>query len=219
MKPKILLAANLNRQFYIDAVNACGGEAHAEHCPEISLEYDGLVLCGGNDIYPSYYGEEIDGSVNIDEARDAAEIKLARAFIEAKKPILGICRGSQLLNVVFGGSLYQDLQGADRHKSYDRENYRVHEITAREGSILYNLYDEKFLVNSAHHQAVKKLGAGLIVTASADGVVEAFEHESLPVFGVQFHPEKMCLSERHSDTVDGIKIFEYFISLIGERND
>ncbi len=212
MKPKILLSANKNKEYYIDAVRSAGADAFCEYCPEVSLEYDGLILCGGNDIEPRHYGEESNGAINIDETRDAAEIELARAYIAAGKPILGICRGCQLLNILFGGSLYQDLENSDDHKPLDdRGNYRVHDITAKAGSTLYNIYGESFSVNSAHHQAVKRLGEGLIATAYADGVTEGFEHENLPVIGVQFHPEKMCCTERREDTVDGLKIFEYFI--------
>ncbi len=219
MIPKILLAANRNKEFYIDAVNSCGAEAHAVYCPEASTDYDGLILCGGNDIDPKYYGEEINGAINIDEARDTAEVELARAFIAAGKPILGICRGSQLLNILFGGSLYQNLENAEEHKPLDdKGNYRVHEVKVEFGSILFDLYGEKFSVNSAHHQAVKKLGEGLVATAFSDGIVEAFEHKNMPIMGVQFHPEKMCCSERRSDTVDGIEIFKYFINSIVKDN-
>ncbi len=215
MKPKILLSANRNKEYYIDAVTCAGGEAHAVYCPSVTAEYDGLIICGGNDIAPKYYGEEMNGAVNIDEARDTAEFELARAFIDAGKPVLGICRGSQLLNILFGGSLYQNLENAEEHKPLDdKGNYRVHEVKAVAGSVLSELWGESFSVNSAHHQAVKKLGDGLTATAFSGDVVEGFEHESLPVIGVQFHPEKMCCSERRADTVDGIKIFEHFIKLI-----
>ena len=86
IKPKILLSANLKKEDYIDAVNSCGGIAVAEYCPEASADgYDGLILCGGNDINPAYYNEEINGAVNIDNERDEAEFSLLKAFIDAKK--------------------------------------------------------------------------------------------------------------------------------------
>lgn len=212
MKPKILLSANNNKQYYIDAVNLSGGEATCEYLPRVDLSFDGLILCGGNDIDPKYYGEEFGGSVNIDASRDEAEFELAKAFIEAGKPVLGICRGSQLLNVYFGGSLIQHLPNADIHTNKS-DYYITHEVSAEKGSVLEKLYGENFRINSSHHQAVKKLGAGLVATAFYGEVVEGFEHKSLPVFAVQFHPERMCYSQQREDTVDGAPIFEYFINL------
>lgn len=102
VSPRVLLSANTNKEFYIDAVEKCGGIAVAQYCPEFSSEYDGLLLCGGNDINPKYYNEDINGSVNIDDLRDAAEFELFRKFVEAKKPIFGVCRGCQLINVALG---------------------------------------------------------------------------------------------------------------------
>ncbi|MBQ8868202.1 MAG: gamma-glutamyl-gamma-aminobutyrate hydrolase family protein [Oscillospiraceae bacterium] len=212
MKPKILLSANNNKQYYIDAVNSAGGQAVCEYLPEVDLSFDGLILCGGNDIDPKYFGEEINGSVNIDAPRDEAEFKLAKAFIESGKPVMGICRGSQLLNVYFGGSLIQHLPNADIHTNKS-DHYITHAVAAEKGSILEKLYGENFCINSSHHQAVDKLGAGLRATAFYENVVEAFEHTSLPVFAVQFHPERMCCSERRPDTANGAPIFEYFINL------
>ena len=199
-------------QYYIDAVNLSGGEATCEYLPRVDLSFDGLILCGGNDIDPKYYGEDDNGSVNIDKPRDEAEFELAKAFIEAGKPVLGICRGCQLLNVYFGGSLVGHLPNADIHTN-NSDYYITHEASAQKDSILNRLYGENICINSSHHQAVKKLGAGLVATAFYGEVVEGFEHKSLPVFAVQFHPERMCYSQQREDTVDGAPIFEYFINL------
>ena len=212
MKPKILLSANKNMQYYTDAVNLSGGEATCEYLPKVDLSFDGLVLCGGNDIDPKYYGETDNGSVSIDALRDEAEFELAKAFIEAGKPVMGICRGAQLLNVYFGGSLIGHLSNANLHTSGSGIDL-THSVNAEKGSILQSLYGESFCANSSHHQAVKKLGAGLVATAFCDGVIEAFEHVKLPVFAVQFHPERMCYSMRREDTVDGAPIFKRFINL------
>lgn len=210
-KPKILLSPKPGAEMdYIAAVELVGGIATAKYCPEFSDEYDGLVLCGGNDINPALYGEDIAGSVDIDYKRDEAEIKLAKAFIDAEKPVLGICRGYQLLNVLFGGSLIQHLENTDSHRSETKPD-RVHNITLKEDSILKKLYrNDEILVNSVHHQAVARLGENLKVTAMCDNVIEAFQHEFLPVLGVQFHPERICGAK---DTVDGSEIFKYFIEL------
>lgn len=214
MKAKILLSGNKKLQYYVDAVNGVGGIATAKYLPEVDTDYDGLILCGGNDINPDYYGEKIDGTVNIDSERDAAEFALLKAFVEAGKPVLGICRGCQLLNIYFGGTLYQNINNAVEHSSFSDFDL-IHNVKAERGSIAEQLYGAEFTVNSFHHQAVNKLGKGLKITMmSADNtVIEGFEHETLPIFAVQWHPERMCFSKRREDTVDGKEIFKYFIQM------
>ena len=214
---KILLSGNTNLQYYIDAVNGVGAVADAKYLPDIGTNYDGLILCGGNDIHPKYYSEQIDGAVNIDNDRDTLEFALLKAYIDAGKPVLGICRGYQLINIFFGGSLYQNLPESHLHTN-GTDFYCTHTVTADEDSILGKLYGTAFSVNSAHHQAVKVLGSGLHATARwADKYIEAYEHVSLPIFGVQWHPERMCFSQKRTDTVDGTKIFEYFIKMCEKR--
>jgi len=212
MKPKILLSVNTKKEFYIDAVNYCGGIAVPKYCPEVSTEYDGLILCGGNDINPSYYGEEINGAVNIDDKRDFSEFKLVTAFMDANKPILGICRGCQLLNVAFGGTLHQDIENSKEHSSFSDYDL-IHPVTAIKNSFISELYGDSFFVNSFHHQAINELGKDLEVTMTASNgkTIEGVRHKILPVFGVQWHPERMSFSQRRNDTVDGKIIFEYFI--------
>ncbi len=212
-KMKILLSRGSSAENYINALEGVGAEGVAKYLPEPDTNYDGLILCGGGDIDPKYYGEYIDGSKGIDAERDVAEFALLKAYVEAGKPVLGICRGCQLINVYFGGSLYQHLPQASLHVSVNGAD-SVHSITAKEGSILNNLYGESFSVNSSHHQAVKDLGKGLRATAYWNGeYVEAHEHETLPIFSVQFHPERMSFEKARNDTVNGAKIFEYFISV------
>jgi len=209
---KILLSANSNKEYYIDAVNRSGAIAVAQYCPEPTVDYDGLILCGGNDISPEMYGETINGAVDIDKNRDKAEYELLKLFIEAKKPVMGVCRGHQFINIALGGSLYQDIPEAALHKRKG-DIYSVHSVVAQKDSICGRLYGESFYVNSAHHQAIKTLADGLKTTLLAGDIIEGFEHVNLPIFGVQFHPERMCFSQKRSDTVDGSKIFEYFINL------
>ena len=214
ISPRILLSANNNKEFYIDAIEKCGGIAVAKYAPEFSKEYDGLLLCGGNDINPKYYNEDINGSANIDDVRDEAEFELFRKFVEAKKPIFGICRGCQLINVALGGSLYQDISNADQHR-FSIDHYLVHNIRAEEGSFLSTMYGIEFSVNSHHHQAIKDLGEGVEIVATAfDGItVEAIKHRELSIYALQWHPEKMCFGEKRDDAVDGARIFEFFIDL------
>lgn len=215
MKPKILLAVpSVGKENYVNAVIGCGGEAVAQYCPEVSLDYDGLILCGGVDVHPSRYGEEICGARNMDEARDESEFALLKAFVEAKKPVFGICRGCQLLNVAFGGTLHQDLHNANMHTNSSKPDI-AHEVTAKEGTILHTLYGKHFVTNSVHHQAVKKLGDGFEIMAVAfdNETVEGIYHTSLPIFAVQFHPERMCFDNKREDTVDGSPIIQYFVDM------
>lgn len=219
MRPRILLSLNARREFYIDAVNRSGGIAVSKYCPTDMNECDGLILCGGNDISPRLYDEEITETVNIDYGRDDHELKLIEMFINANKPILGICRGCQIINAYFGGSLYQHIDTAFAHQSFG-SNDITHKVRAKEGSILSELYGEEFTVNSAHHQAVKNLGRDLEVVATAlDGndTIEAIRHKTLPIFAVQFHPERMCFSARRGDTVDGATLFRKFIEVCMEN--
>lgn len=208
-KVKILLFGKGNVQSYINAIEGVGAEAVAEYPPKYDASYDGLILCGGADINPKYYNEEINGSVGIDSEMDEAEFAIMDAFVKAGKPVLGICRGNQFINVFFGGSLYQHIPEADLHTGS-----KAHIVTAEEGSMLKELYGASFSVNSTHHQAVKKLGNGLRATAYWEGkYIEATEHTSLPIISVQWHPEAMCFERRREDTVDGAKIFESFVNM------
>ncbi|MBR5539146.1 MAG: gamma-glutamyl-gamma-aminobutyrate hydrolase family protein [Clostridia bacterium] len=196
-------------QSYISAIEGVGAEAIVEYPPRYDASYDGLVLCGGADIHPKWYNEEINGSVGIDTDMDEAEFALMDAFVKTCKPVLGICRGHQFVNVFFGGSLYQHIPEAELHTGS-----KAHLVTSEPNSILRELYGTSFSVNSTHHQAVKKLGDGLRATASWGGkYIEATEHTSLPVISVQWHPEGMCFDRKRDDTVDGAKIFEYFVNM------
>lgn len=177
--------------------------------------FAGLVLPGGGDIEPALYGEENRGSDGIDRAVDDAQLALADAFIRAGKPVIGICKGLQILNVYFGGGLIQHLAVADAHRR--EEGDAVHGCVSLPGTVSERLYGRRYAVNSAHHQALGRLGSGLRVTSAAeDGTVESVAHDTLPVFGVQWHPERMCFAKARTDTVDGAEVFRYFRSLLRE---
>ena len=210
---KLLLSGRRNLQYYVDAVNGAGAEADAKYLPDIDTSYDGLILCGGNDIDPSNYNEPVDGAVEIDRDRDQVEFALLKAYIDAGKPVMGICRGFQLINIFFGGSLYQDLPESCLHTN-QTDFYITHPVTAIENSIVGKIYGTSFPVNSSHHQAVKTLGDGLYATVFwEDKYIEAFEHKSLPIFGVQWHPERTCFGQKRDDTVDGAELFKKFITM------
>jgi putative glutamine amidotransferase len=155
---------------------------------------DGIMISGGDfDIDPSFYGQKITSNkVQTIPERTDFEMQLIDQFLSTNKPILGICGGCQLLNVYFGGSLIQDIQSSIEHEQPNPRNETSHEITFPKGSPLEIFTDnKKTLINSAHHQAVDKLGKNLTVTGMApDGIVEGFEHEShYYCVGAQWHPE------------------------------
>lgn len=212
-KMRILVAGKNNQTNYVNAVNGVGAEAVPLDLPEPDTNYDGLILCGGGDVDPAYYGEEMNGSVNPDRARDEAEFAVLKAFVEAGKPVLGICRGHQLINIFFGGTLHQHLPESELHVSR-KDFVNTHPVTAEADSVLGRLYGTSFTVNSSHHQNVKVLADSLRPTAYWDGrYIEAFEHTSLPILGVQWHPERLCFEHKRPDTIDGAAFFQYFIRL------
>ena len=188
---------------YIQALKQAGVTPVLSDQIEDENLYDGLLLPGGGDISPLFYNKKNHGSQNICITEDIIQILLFHRFLEQKKPILGICKGMQLINVALGGNLIQDLPTKKLH-AYDNAD-RYHITKALPGSQLYSLYGNDCITNSAHHQAINKLGDHLRITQYAhDGVAEAIEHESLPIIGVQWHPERM--------QPDGDKLFSYLFS-------
>ncbi len=178
---------------------------------------DGILIPGGVDLNPALYKKENTDSRNINDELDAIDLQVLNEALSLKKPVLGICRGLQILNVFFGGTLTQNVQHCEIHQSYNEGTCdRVHDTEAVEGLFVRNIYGKKNVpVNSAHHQAVEILGEDLLPAQfSMDGIIEAFVHKTLPIIAVQWHPERMCLSHSRNDTVDGLKIFEYFRSLL-----
>ena len=182
---------------------------------------DGVFLPGGADIDPvSYGGEKHALCDRTDPERDRVELLLARWALAEEKPVLGVCRGMQLINVAAGGSLYQDLAeqmpGSIKHDyfPYSAENYArdhlAHTVAVQPNSRVARLFGEGAVeVNSMHHQGVRDLGDGLRATAvSPDGLIEAIEHDgSGYVFAVQWHPEALTDNDAHSR-----EMFEDFIS-------
>lgn len=172
---------------YRAAVEAAGGRAvfsgalgAAEHCT-------GLLLPGGGDLEPWRYGQPNIASRGLEPERDEMELRLLECFSAAGKPVLGICRGLQAINVFFGGTLVQDLPGHSAVEGADR----LHGVRTA-ASFLSRICGEEAMVNSAHHQAADRLGSGLeAVQWAMDGVVEALEHRTMPVWGVQWHPERL----------------------------
>jgi gamma-glutamyl-gamma-aminobutyrate hydrolase PuuD len=179
---------------------------------------NGLVLQGGADVSPATYGETpLAPEWAGDRLRDVYEMELVHEFVEAGKPVLGICRGAQLINVAFGGTLYQDIRSqlaeAQVHVTDAYEKHR-HDIRFEPGSGLARLYRglEKPVVTSIHHQSIKALGRGLRVEAwsEPDGVVEAIRGSGRSyVFAVQWHPEFHYPAD--GATLDSAPILEEFL--------
>ncbi len=166
---------------------------------DLLSEMDGFILQGGSDIAPETYNEKPVGQWKGDPYRDAYELKILDYAIQNSKPVFAICRGFQLMNVYFGGSLYQDIDtqlvNKGLHRSAEKYDTIKHSIKFEKGKLLDEIYSNIMqpYVNSVHHQAVKDLGKDLEIYAySDDGIIEAFGYINEPagkVFGVQWHPE------------------------------
>ena len=157
-----------------------------------ALECAGLLLPGGGDMDPKFYGQaRIPACGEPNLLRDAAEPLLLRAFLAADKPVLGICRGIQVMNAVLGGDLYQDIKPFE-HLPHNDHWAKVHTVTVRRGTLLSRILgQDTVLVNSQHHQAVDRVAPGFTLAAlSEDGIVEAIEKpDARFCLGVQWHPE------------------------------
>lgn len=176
-----------------------------EAVPDIIGRIDGLLLSGGDDIHPRYYGEEPGENVGLSpDLRTDFEFALLKEAIAKGKPVLGICLGVQAMDVFFGGTLHQDVPG---HKGKGEDIH--HEVSVADGSLLKNILGAGTVrVNSFHHQTIKDVGKGLVASAvSPDGIVEAVEYPGGPfVLGVQWHPERM------QGDASAERLFKAFIS-------
>lgn len=199
---------------YVEAVRAAGGlpvliplGLETDEVRALLGRVDGLLLPGGGDVGPAHYGgDDRDPTIrDIDDLRDRAELLLIEHALEQAKPLLAICRGLQIFNVALGGSLWEDVHhhmpGAMAHDQYRRHgrDFLAHDVTVTPGSLLARalaLTEDRTLVNSLHHQGIRRLAPGLRpVAAAPDGLVEAVEAADHPfALGVQWHPENLIAS-------------------------
>ncbi|HEX3841382.1 MAG TPA: gamma-glutamyl-gamma-aminobutyrate hydrolase family protein [Acidimicrobiales bacterium] len=194
---------------YIDALWAVGAQpvivpagegGDGDRILDLVADCAALIVSGGNDIDPSFYGEQPGGGEqDPDPERDTIELEVVRQTTAAGRPVLGICRGIQVLAVADGGTLIGDLPSAgfNGHWDEEREHEPVHDITADPGTLAARVLAGATVVNSIHHQAVASTGASLRATAwSPDGVIEAVEGPG--VLGIQWHPERLVAGDpRH----------------------
>jgi putative glutamine amidotransferase len=204
--PVIAIAPCSKQHDYEEAVRRAGGEVRilnyeTDRPADVVGQVGGILLPGGDDVQPSLYGAEPHPQFEAaEQGRDSYELELARRAADADVPLFAICRGIQVLNVARGGTLVQDipseLPDAIPHEVRDTPFTIAHDIWVSEGTMLHDLLRERIdgdacPVNSRHHQAVQKVGDGLVVSATApDGVIEAVEDPSKRFcVGVQWHPE------------------------------
>ena len=219
--PKFLIAGLPEKtRNYEEALKGAGVDIEigfmAENASEGNIpassirQFNALLLPGGADIDPALFHQPPKGAKNIDRTVDLRQLQTLDAFVKAGKPVLGICKGMQIINIYFGGTLIQHIRTADIHQSDQGD--LIHQTWTAKNSFLHEVYGSRFITNSAHHQAVGRLGRGLhIIQETTDHVPEALIHDSLPIIAVQWHPERMCMTHSRSDTVDGMKLFDAFI--------
>jgi len=196
----------LKRSYY-EAVEKSGGVAvFFPNTSRLTLVADllnsvnGLLISGGNDVHPEFYGEKKKaGNLSVTPERDLFEIEVVKEAKDRNMPVLAICRGMQLVNVAFGGSLYQDSRMEPSFADHTLEGSTIykkrHPVVIREHSRLFRVIGKtKMMVNTSHHQMVKRVAPGFVVTAKSekDGVIEGIEPETdHPILCVQWHPELM----------------------------
>ena len=225
MRPTIGITFSKNAKIspdnnYIKTVKEFDGKPMILAPGQSKSKIDGLILTGGGDIHPKFYNDTWHPTLkNVDEDRDAFEILLCFATLTAQIPILGICRGIQIMAVTTGGTLYQDITSdyptiispQSKVKGVDSE----HHITITQDSQLNKILGRRITkVNSAHHQAVKTPGDEFEITAATiEGIIETIEHTGDQfALGVQYHPERMTQFPVHRH-----KLFEAFIQAASEK--
>lgn len=234
MKPIIGITSNIDstahtlQNTYIQAVIAGGGIPFViptgleSDIQQITTLLDGLVISGGGDLNPYLFNEEpLPQLGNVTPERDSIELELVKHMLTLDKPILGICRGHQVLNVAFGGTIFQDINSQSaspvlQHDQNAKREYQSHAVHIEEGTLLESIAaSNKIMVNSFHHQALKDVPSPLIISGkSSDGIIEAIESPDHHfVVGVQWHPEALM---QNVDQVS-MRLFKTYMKACVER--
>lgn len=216
---KILIAGTVqNTQNYASILRHLNAFPIISLSPESIYSFDGLVLPGGGDLCPTFFSQPFIDTRNSDPLLDRAQFHLLYQFYHARKPILGICKGMQMMNVFFGGDLKQHLDSENLHQWNGHDQW--HPTIAQKGTFLEKIYGSSFEVNSAHHQCISTPGQGFnIIQYALDGTPEGLMHERLPIFAVQWHPERMCLRHKKYGAPDGTAIFYVFLNSTSVLSD
>lgn len=193
---------------YKIAVEKAGGKAVISENVYAAKDCDALILAGGGDVSPCFYGAIEKNCKSVSLIRDVTEQYLLALFERRAAPVLGVCRGLQLINVYFGGTLAQSITNAKMHKCESGDAYhRIYDLSG----FMAKLYERSPTVNSCHRQRIDMLAKGVLCRAkSRDGVIEAIEVKGSRIIGVQFHPERPFFGDDES----GIKIYDYFLSVL-----
>ena len=180
------------------------------HITSLSLsrlkDCQGLLLPGGGDITPAFFGQKNNGSHNIDTELDIIQLQILEWAVHYHKPVLGICKGMQIINVFFGGTIIQHMNHHEMHAYHNGD--RFHNSTIVPHTYLHSLYGDTLYTNSAHHQCLDRMGKDILPAqyATFTHTPEAIYHKSLPIYGVQWHPERF--------SPVGDKLLTYFYSLL-----
>jgi len=209
---------------YVEAIRLAGGlpvllplTGDIELLKSMIARFDGILLSGGSDVDAKYWGEpNYTYGGEISPLRDEMEIFTAQEAIASDKPILGICRGCQVMNIALGGTIYQDIYAEQKDKQIYKHSqdapkwYPIHEVYIEKDTKVFKVHKENVIrVNSFHHQAVKDVAPGFIVSSRCgDGIIESIEHTSCKfAVGVQWHPEMMWEKD-----MTHLKLFVKFVS-------
>lgn len=234
IKKKILIAGLPSQcTHYENALSYCGFDCTISLSPHIDTSsYDALLLPGGGDLptklpfqansfssfflHASHALSPKEYTIFHNPELDIQQLSLLHAFVRAKKSVFGICKGMQLINLYFGGTLCENLPSASAHcwNSLLKSD-QLHETLSIPDTFLQRIYGNRFIVNSAHHQGCIELGRGLLPSLySYDSVLEGFFHATLPIIAVQWHPERINLTSHSSSLAHGLDLFHYFYTLI-----
>ena len=208
---------------YMEALKKLGAKPFLSLDEKDFARADGLILPGSSqDMNPKLWGEKDICSNDINDSLDSIQWRLMEMAAERKTPVLGICRGMQFINVFFGGTLIQELETSEFHKApEDQESDNFHDVCIKKESFLYRLYGSNAEVNTRHHQGVGTIGSGLKVSALWKNgrmqVVEALEHETLPMIGLQWHPERMYIMSDGKRRRDGEIFLRNWLETVDSR--